>query len=536
MNGFLALTERRKSWLALALLWALLLGLAALRPLAVPDEGRYGEIGRWMLQSGDWLTPRVNGIPFFHKPPYIYWLEAMALATWGVNAWALRWVPALHAGLMLVALYLAARGSVGETTARRAAIMLGSSLSFLLGGQYVNHDMAVAAWIGVAIWCFALAFVRLPAQRSSSAGPGPAVLWLARLGFVACGLGFLSKGLIGIALPGLVLLIWLLWTGQVRKIVQLPWLTGLTLLAVVSLPWLVLAHQQFPDMLSYMFGKHQVGRYTATTFNNARAWWFYLPVLLVLLFPWVFFALVQAAGQVQRTYSATNSVAKSLVLLCWIWLLAILVFFSVPNSKLMGYVLPVMPALALLAALGFERWPGDKAFAPRVWRGLLGLALVLAVVANVAAGRFTAISGTADIARVLACEAGAEDRIYILDRYPYDLPFLRQARQPMIAVQDWPTLRRSAGDGWQRELFEGAEFDRLAGAVLQTPDVLPSAARTPGNWLVMPRDGELNAALQGPWRLHHEGVGWRLLRSAGGPGSAPKGPEAAQHKGLPGCK
>ena len=90
--------ERQKSWLTLLLLWALLLVLAALRPLAVPDEGRYGEVGRWMLQSGDWLTPRLNGIPFFHKPPLLYWLQAMSLATFGVNAWALRLVPALHAG------------------------------------------------------------------------------------------------------------------------------------------------------------------------------------------------------------------------------------------------------------------------------------------------------------------------------------------------------------------------------------------------------------------------------------------------------
>ena len=536
MIGILALTERRKSWLALVLLWALLLGLAALRPLAVPDEGRYGEIGRWMLQSGDWLTPRVNGIPFFHKPPYVYWLEAMALATWGVSAWALRWVPALHAGLMLVALYLAARGSVGESTARRAAIMLGSSLSFLLGGQYINHDMAVAAWIGVAIWCFALAFVRLASQRSASARPDPAALWLARLGFAACGLGFLSKGLIGIVLPGLVLLIWLLWTGQVRKIAQLPWLTGLTLFALISLPWLVLAQQQFPDMLSYMFGKHQVGRYTATTFNNARAWWFYLPVLVVLLFPWLFFAAIQAVVQVWRTYRATNRIANSFVALCWIWLLVILLFFSVPNSKLMGYVLPVMPALALLAALGFERWPGDKPFAPWLWRGLLALALVVAVVANVAAGRYTDRRGTADIARVLACDARAEDRIYTLDHFPYDLPFLLQARQPMIAVQDWPTLRRAARDGWQRELFEGAEFDRLAGTVLQTPDALVRAASAPGNWLVIHKGGEVSPALHGPWRLHYEGAGWRLLRSVAAPVSAPKGPEAAEHKGLPGCK
>ena len=201
------MTEQRKSRLSLAVLFLLLLVLAALRPLAVPDEGRYGEIGRWMLQSGDWLTPRLNGIPFFHKPPYLYWLEAASLAVFGVHAWALRLVPALHAGLMLLALYAGARRFATEAVARRAVWMLGSSLAFLLAGQYVNHDMLVAAWIGVAIWCFALAFLHGPT-------PQPA---LARWGFVACALGVLSKGLMGLALPGLVLLLWLLWTRHPEK-------------------------------------------------------------------------------------------------------------------------------------------------------------------------------------------------------------------------------------------------------------------------------------------------------------------------------
>ena len=211
-----SLTERQKSWLTLAALWLLLLLLAAMRPLAVPDEGRYGEIGRWMLQSGDWLTPRLNGIPFFHKPPFLYWLEAMSLATFGINEVALRLVPALHVGLMLVVLYLSARSISTEQIARRAVLMLGSSLTFLIGGQYINHDMAVASWIGVAIWCFAFAFM---------AGDKPNAT-LARLGFVACAFGMLSKGLIGIALPGLVILIWLIWTRQFKKILSLPWLSG----------------------------------------------------------------------------------------------------------------------------------------------------------------------------------------------------------------------------------------------------------------------------------------------------------------------
>ena len=153
------MTEQRTSWLTLTALFSLLLVLAAWRPLAVPDEGRDGEIARWMLQSGDWLIPRLNGIPFFHKPPLLYWLEAAAMAAFGVHVWALRLVPALHAGLMLLAMYLSIRQFATEAIARRAVWMLGTSLSFLLGGQYVNHDMMVAAWISVAIWCFALAFM-----------------------------------------------------------------------------------------------------------------------------------------------------------------------------------------------------------------------------------------------------------------------------------------------------------------------------------------------------------------------------------------
>jgi hypothetical protein len=290
-------SERRTSGLILAALWALLLLLAALRPLSVPDEGRYAEIGRWMLMSGDWLTPRLNGIPFFHKPPLLHWLEALSLASFGIHAWAARLVPALHAGLMLLGLYLAARRFSTEAIARRAALMLGTSLSFLIGGQYVNHDMMVAAWIGLAIWCFALAFMH----------DGRVHAALARLGFAACALGVLSKGLIGLALPGLVLLVWLLWTRQWRKVRFLPWFSGLALFAVIVLPWFVLAQRQYPGLLDYLFGVQQFSRYTGTTFNNARPAWFYLLALAGMLFPWAFFALNKALPSVKRSLSAIES-------------------------------------------------------------------------------------------------------------------------------------------------------------------------------------------------------------------------------------
>ena len=510
------LSQRRRSWLALALLMALALVLAALRPLAVPDEGRYGEIGRWMLLSGDWLTPRLNGIPFFHKPPYLYWLEALSLATFGVHAWAVRLVPVLHGVLMLLALYLSARAVTTEAVARRAALMLGTSLAFLLGGQYVNHDMLVAAWMGVAIWCFALAFMH---------GERPHAM-LARLGFVACALGVLSKGLMGFVLPGLVLLLWLAATGQLRKLLWLPWLSGLALFALIALPWFALAHAQFPDMLAYMFGKHQFGRYTATTFNNARPWWFYLVIVLGMLFPWSFVALFQGLAR-PRNESPAAPIARQWVALCWIWLGALLLFFSIPNSKLPGYMLPVAPPLALLAALGWEQSLAARSWSGKLFAALCALNLALALGLHTAAISYTGKRGTAELAQALACQAQPADTVYATGEYPYDLPFYTQAVRPMVVVQDWPALRKSAGDNWRRELFEGADFDARAGEVLQTPEVLEQAAARPGNWLV----SALQSDAQEPkgWTLVLRGKAWALYRSA------PERPVAAQHKGLAGC-
>lgn len=526
------LTPRQISWLTLAALWLLLLILASLRPLAVPDEGRYGEIGRWMLISGDWLTPRLNGIPFFHKPPYLYWLEAISVATFGVHELSLRLVPALHAGLMLTALYLAARTISTELIARRAVIMLGTSLSFLVGGQYVNHDMLVATWIGVAIWCFAFAFM---------AGGKPDAT-LARLGFVACALGMLSKGLIGIALPGMVIFFWLIWTRQLRKIVYLPWISGLVLFSAVALPWFVMAQGAYPEFFNYMFIGQQFHRYTAAVYNNPQPWWFYLLALVLLLFPWVFFALGQVRRVTAMTLTSAMGIDATWWRLCWVWVLAILVFFSVPNSKLVGYILPVVPPLALLAALGWQRSMAHRPYAARAFVGIGVVNVGMALGLMLKVGDVTRASRTQDIAAVLACIAGPTDTIYVSDAYPYDLPFYAQTTQPLVVLENWPMLRQQVGDGWQRELFEGADFDAKAAQALQPLAVLSQVAATPGHWFVTRKGNRMTHNLVG-WTLHHEGAGWAIYRS-GGPtqsslatqNSATKSPEPAEYKSLAGCK
>ncbi|GAB4405527.1 MAG: glycosyltransferase family 39 protein [Rhodoferax sp.] len=515
----------------LGFFFVLLLVLAALRPFAVPDEGRYGEIGRWMWISGDWLTPRLNGVPFFHKPPLLYWLEALSVGLLGVSEWSLRLIPALHAGLMLLTLYAAVRHWADAALARRSVIMLGSSLGFLVGGQYVNHDMMVATWISVAIGCFAMAF--LAGERAHRG-------W-ALAGFAACGLGMLSKGLIGFVLPGLVLAVWLSWTRQWRKAWSLPWLSGLALFAAIALPWFVAAQARYPGFFDYMFIGQQFHRYTAQGYNNPQPWWFYALALVLLLFPWVFFAGRAMRHVTDTTLARALRPSAAVWSLCWIWVGAITVFFSIPNSKLVGYILPVLPPLCVLAALGWERSLGARPSGARWFAGLVALNLAIALALVLTVGKVTRASRTQDVAAVLACAARPHDTIWVADGFPYDLPLYAQTTRPLRVVADWSALRQSAGDGWQRELFEGADFDAQAAQVLQPVAALAQAAHQPGQWYLgrkgAPIPGQAADAAS-PWRLAYRGFGWDLYQSQpeGHADSAPKGPETAEHIGLPGCK
>jgi hypothetical protein len=165
----------------------------------------------------------------------------------------------------------------------------------------------------------------------------------------------------------------------------------------------------------------------------------------------------------------------------------------------------------LLAAWGWERALGHWRHAPKLWAGLVGLALSIAVITDFMVESVTRDRYTTDIAPTLACLKQPGDTIVLVGGYPYDLPFLIRADKQMVVVQDWPTLRKTTGDNWRRELFEGANFDAAAGKVLKTPEYLPAASQLPGHWLVAPRL-YASSELQG-WMLVQHGVGWSLYRS-----------------------
>ena len=522
--------SRIKRW-SLWLLPALLLILAVFRPLSIPDEGRYAEIGRWMWVSGDWLTPRIDGIPFFHKPPLLYWLEAISFHVFGATAWAARLVVALHALLMGAVLLDCARFFAGVDVARRAVWMLGSSLAFLIAGQYVNHDMMVASWIGVAIWCFARAFMHQGTTQGDSVHRG----W-ARAGYVACALGVLSKGLIGLALPGLVLLIWIALTAQWKKILALPWLSGVSLFALIAVPWFVLVERAYPGTFNYMFGTQQFARYTQTEFNNAQPWWFYGAAIAVLMFPWVLAVLAQGVRgvwlRVKHAHAPTDAVAA----LCWIWCVAVLGFFSIPSSKIIGYALPVMPPLAYLAALWWQQVWADKRWAQWLFAALVVAASAAAVVLNHLAGQFTQARGIGEMAQVLACVSDTNDPVAVIDDYPYDLPFYARRTRPIEVIQNWELERQQAADDWRRELFEGADFDAPAGQLaLQPLSRLEALKHDASAWLLAPKAvGSYSKGAHEGFEVVHETPAWVLYRAS--MAGASKSPESAQDERLSRCK
>jgi hypothetical protein len=246
-----------------------------------------------------------------------------------------------------------------------------------------------------------------------------------------------------------------------------------------------------------------------------------------------------AVGQVRRvtTMTLTNAIGmdQGWWRLCWAWLLGILVFFSIPHSKLVGYILPVLPPLALLASLGWERVMVRRAHASKLFAGFCLLNFAIALVLVLKVGDVTQKGRSKDVAEVLACAGSATDTLYVSGAYPYDLPFYVQTTRAMVTVEDWPTLRKKSGDGWQRELFEGADFDAQAAQVLQPPEVLAPAGLAQGNWFITRTSLPMVSQLPG-WTLYFKGAGWDLYRSGGATPPTSGAPSTNVAATFPGCK
>lgn len=320
--------------LGLALLWLLPLGT---RALITPDEGRYATLSLGMLQSGDWITPRLNGLLYFEKPPLQYWGGALAMAVLGVSEFSAR----LWSGLA----GLATLGLIGHTAQRlwgartgRIALLCGAGTTWLvLNSHFLSLDAGLCAALTLALCGFLLA------QQDQAAGRGPSGWMLAA--WVGLALAVLSKGLVGLLIPGAVLVLHSLWRLDFRIWRAMRWGPGLALFALITVPWFWAVSARNPDFAWFFFVHEHFERYLLPDHNRAGPLWYFIPFLLLGFLPWT--SALPWLARVRRA-----DFAPGFLLL---WAGFVLLFFSASSSKLPSYILPMFPALVLLLAPAIER-------------------------------------------------------------------------------------------------------------------------------------------------------------------------------------
>jgi len=450
------------------LLFLWLVSTSWIRPLSLPDEGRYAGVAWEMVRSGDWLTPTLNGLPYFHKPPLFYWITAVSLSLFGNIEWAARLASCVGAMLSAGAAYLLIRRWMSQSISRWYLFILATMPLFFGGAQYANHDMLVAGFISMAIALTADALLSLQASQP----------WRLQLlgGWLCAALGLLSKGLIGIVLPGGVIFFWLLFENRWRVIPRLFWWPGPLLFFIVASPWFLLMQQKFPDFFHYFFVYQHFQRFSQSAFNNAQPYWFYLAVITLTSLPWTPW-LFTRWGLKHDLHDKNILILRTLF---WLWIAVITAFFSIPTSKLVGYVLPVMPPLAALIAEGLANVTRLS------WRWKFAMVVVAAAIcvgSNIAITLANDISSK-PLAAAYRQYAAPSEPLVFLQTYRFDVPFYAKLTEPIIIIDKWdePIVK----DSWSKEIADAAKFRPLDGEkfLVNIPEMRKILCTQPVTWVI----------------------------------------------------
>jgi 4-amino-4-deoxy-L-arabinose transferase-like glycosyltransferase len=343
------------------LVWFYTLGARTLVP---SDEGRYAEIAREMAVTGDFLTPHLNGIKYFGKPPLQAWATALTFSVFGLGEWQARlWTGLCGLGGIFM-VFLAGGRLYNAATGITAALVLGSSFFWAAAAHVSSYDMGLSAMLTCALCAM------LIAQR-------PAAFPRERRNWMFCcwagmALAVLSKDLAGIVLPGVVLVVYTLVSRDWRIWGRLHIVPGLALFLAIAAPWFVLVSFENPEFPAFFFIREHVGRFTSDVHGRQESWHYFLPFLIVGMTPW-FGVLAQSLRHGVSASTAGFDACRFLV----VWAVAIVVFFSLSHAKLPGYILPVFPALALLIARYLDSVSHKAIIAAAVPVALLGAAALV---------------------------------------------------------------------------------------------------------------------------------------------------------------
>lgn len=325
------------AWLVLAAAWFATLQV---RPMFDPDEGRYAEIPREMAVTGDWLTPRFDGLKYFEKPPLQYWATATAYSAFGVSEWTSRlWTVGL-AFACLPMVFGWTRRLYGRNAALGAVVALCVSPYFGIVGHLDLLDAGFSFWLTGAVFAFTLA-------QTAEVGSRDERRWML-VAWLAAALAILSKGIVVGVLTGASLIVYSCIERDMRPWKRLHAALGVPLFLLVGAPWFIAVSLRNPDFPEFFFIHEHFARFLTTVHQRVEPWWFFLPLLLLGVLPWG----KGLAGGVVRAWrdSGPTPQFKPLRFLL-IFSVFTLVFFSASGSKLAPYIQPMFPPLAAVVGV-----------------------------------------------------------------------------------------------------------------------------------------------------------------------------------------
>lgn len=360
----------------LTLLWFLPLDY---RFLVKPDEGRYAEIAREMFVSGDWITPHLNGIKYFEKPAFQYWMTALFYSLFGVNEWTARLWSALSAfGTIWVMYFATARLFTVEIAKISCYILVGSPL-FIAIGHINTLDMGVSFFMTIGLFAFLLS--------QSEKTPEPEKKYWLWLVWIVMGCAVLSKGLIGLVLPGFVLVVYMLLKRDFQLLLRLELIRGLGLFFLVTVPWFVLVSLKNPEFPHFFFIHEHFERFFTKVHRREGAWWYFFPILALGFLPWLMTLLDVFRLKISSLKETLTTRQFDPVLFLILWSVLIFFFFSISGSKLPSYILPIFPSLAVLTALKIEQYTWKK------FAGIITLPLMISVIGLLVVNQYLPAQG-----------------------------------------------------------------------------------------------------------------------------------------------
>lgn len=390
------------------------------RTLSVPDEARYAEIPREMISTHNYSVPRINGVKYLEKPPLFYWIQICSIKLFGFNNWALRLSTATMAILGLIATYGFTRKFYNRKTAWLSAASLATMPLYFSMARVITLDMTVSILLSISLFsCFSAIHTQSNTHRRN-------LMWLA---FASAGAAVLTKGLIGIILPCAIFGIWFLIFNQWHLLKKLFLPSSIIIFLIIATPWHILMQIKAPEFFKFYFLDQQLLRYATMISHRYQPFWFYIPVTLIGAAPWIWRFFSPSSLKLLKKINWQNRQQYQTEWFLFIWLTVIILFFSLSHSKLIPYIIPALPPIAVLLA---KQWQSVKMFLATAG---VTTALLFTVLFNADYFNKDTIK---PLANVLLEQIKPGDKVIVYQHYYQDLPVY--LKQKVIVFQSFNEL------------------------------------------------------------------------------------------------